>query len=74
MENPYETDKLLGEYLHFHYGNENEVMPWSFGPKNGLNFAIRSVTELLDHAFIKKVSKKKVLWMLVVQLAVPLLN
>ena len=31
MENPYETDKLLGEYLHFHYGNENEVMAhWFF--------------------------------------------
>ena len=57
MENPYETDRLLGEYLHFHYGNENEVMPWSFGPKNGLNFAIRSVSELLDHASLN-VSQK----------------
>ena len=62
MENPYETDKLLGEYLHFHYGNENEVMPWSFGPKNGLNFAIRSVSELLDNASLN-VSKKQVPWM-----------
>ena len=32
-------------------------MPWSFGPKNGLNFAIRSVSELLDHASLN-VSQK----------------
>ena len=50
--NIYETPKLLGEYLLFHYGKDEEVLPWSFGPKDALGFAIRSVTELLDGTII----------------------
>lgn len=48
--NPYETPKLLAEYLLFHYGTEDEILPWGFGPKDALNFAVRSVTQLLDAA------------------------
>jgi putative 4-mercaptohistidine N1-methyltranferase len=46
--NLYETPKLLAEYLLFHYGSDEEVLPWTFGPKDALRFAVRSVTRLLD--------------------------
>jgi len=44
----YESPRLLAEYLLFHYGAAEEVLPWDFGPKEALGFAVRSVTELLD--------------------------
>ena len=50
--NIYETPKLLGEYLLFHYGKDEEVLPWSFGPKDALGFAVRTVTELLDRDIV----------------------
>ncbi len=50
--NIYETPKLLAEYLLFHYGKDEEVLPWSFGPKTALGFATRSVTELLDRSIV----------------------
>ncbi len=46
--NLYETPKLLAKYLLFHYGADEEVLPWTFGPKEALGFAVRSVTKLLD--------------------------
>ncbi len=50
--NIYETERLLDEYLLFHYGADDEVLPWTFGPKDALGFAKRSVNELLDPAII----------------------
>ncbi|MCE9519091.1 MAG: putative 4-mercaptohistidine N1-methyltransferase [Verrucomicrobia bacterium] len=50
--NIYETKRLLDEYLLFHYGADDEVLPWTFGPKDALKFAQRSVNELLDPAII----------------------
>ena len=46
--NIYETPKLLAEYLLFHYGADEEVLPWGFGPRDALGFAQRSVSELLN--------------------------
>ncbi len=46
--NIYETRRLLDEYLLFHYGAPHEVLPWAQGPREALNFAVRSVTELAD--------------------------
>ena len=46
--NPYETEKLLNEYLLFHYGAPEEVLPWDIGPREGLDYAVRCVTECLD--------------------------
>ncbi len=43
--NPYETPRLVAEYLLFHYGSSEEVLPWRFGPREALDFAVRSVTE-----------------------------
>ena len=48
--NPYESDRLLGEYLLFHYGRPEEVLPYSFGPVGGLDFAVRAVTECIAPA------------------------
>lgn len=50
MANPYESQRLLEEYLCFHYASDEEVLPWAFGPQAALGFARRTVTELLDVA------------------------
>ena len=50
MANPYESDRLLGEYLLFHYGRPEEVMPFPFGPAGALDFAVRAVTECIAPA------------------------
>lgn len=43
--NPYETRKLVDEYLLFHYGADDEILSWESGPRNALGFPVRSVTE-----------------------------
>ena len=48
MANPYESEKLLGEYLLFHYGRPEEILPYPFGPKDALDFAVRVVSECVD--------------------------
>ena len=45
-ENPYESEKLLGEYLLFHYGKKEEVLPWKEGPEYALGFPQRTVESL----------------------------
>ena len=47
--NPYETDKLLREYLLFHYGSAEEVMPWPDGPRAALEYPQRCVRECVNH-------------------------
>ena len=46
--NPYESERLLAEYLQFHYGEPSEVLPYAFGPAAALDFAVRVVTECVD--------------------------
>ncbi len=48
MSNIYETQRLVEEYLLFHYGRPDEVMPWEGGPRGATDFAVRSVTEMLE--------------------------
>ncbi len=42
--NPYETERLLAEYLLFHYGTSDEILPASAPPgmKDALDFAVRT--------------------------------
>lgn len=47
-ENLYETDRLVREYLLFHYGDPGEILPWPDGPRGALGFAVRCVDDLLD--------------------------
>jgi putative 4-mercaptohistidine N1-methyltranferase len=48
--NPYETDKLLNEYLLFHYGKPTEVLPHAFGPVDSLDYPVRCVSECIASA------------------------
>lgn len=43
MSDVYETDRYVGEYLLFHYGQEEEIFPWKVGPKEALGFPVRTV-------------------------------
>ena len=47
-DNPYESDRLLGEYLLFHYGKRDEILPFAYGPAEALDFAVRAVNECID--------------------------
>jgi len=49
MPNPYETSQLLNEYLLFHYGKPEEILPYDFGPKGALDFPARCVSEGFAH-------------------------
>ncbi len=44
----YESQDLLSQYLLFHYGDESDILPYAFGPRDALNFPARCVWELLD--------------------------
>jgi len=48
--NIYETDRLVREYLLFHYGTAEQILPWPDGPSDALGFAERCVSVLLDAA------------------------
>ena len=43
--NVYETEKLLAEYLLFHYGTADEILPYPFGPRAALDYPARCVSE-----------------------------
>jgi putative 4-mercaptohistidine N1-methyltranferase len=43
--NIYESQRLLDEYLLFHYGAAEEVMPHAAGPVEALSFPVRTVIE-----------------------------
>ena len=46
--NFYETDRAVSEYLLFHYGHTDEILPYEFGPLNSLNYPERCVTSCVD--------------------------
>lgn len=50
MANLYETDLLLSQYLLFHYGRPEEILPHRVGPAESLDFAVRVVHECLPAA------------------------
>ena len=43
----YETDRALAEYLLFHYGTAEQILPYGFGPGAALDFPVRCVAECL---------------------------
>ncbi len=53
-DNIYESDRLVREYLLFHYGAPDLVLPWRSGPREALGFAVRCVRELLDGTSIRR--------------------
>jgi putative 4-mercaptohistidine N1-methyltranferase len=46
--NTYESDKLLNEYLLFHYGSESEICPPSRDTAGALFFPVRCVKDCVD--------------------------
>ena len=50
--NIYETDKLLAEYLLFHYGTPEEVLPQAGGPREALGYPARCVSECVAAALV----------------------
>jgi putative 4-mercaptohistidine N1-methyltranferase len=48
--NPYESPKLLAEYLLLHYGGTTDVLGGMPGPEGAIGFPSRLVRELLDPA------------------------
>ncbi len=59
MQPSYESKKLLEEYLLLHYGNEEHILPYSFGPKDALGFPLRAVSETFK--FDSLVDKRRAL-------------
>lgn len=50
----YTSDRGLSEYLLFHYGKPEEILPWPGGPRDALDYPVRSVRELLDPERLQK--------------------
>lgn len=48
----YESDRLVREYLLFHYGEPEEILPWKHGPREALGFAVRCVRDLLNSSSV----------------------
>ena len=48
-ENKYETEKLIGEYLIFHFGKSDELLLYGFGPTESLDFPKRCALECIKH-------------------------
>jgi putative 4-mercaptohistidine N1-methyltranferase len=46
----YETERALSEYLLFHYGSAEQILPWAFGPVSALDYPARCVSECLELA------------------------
>jgi len=57
--NPYENDRVLGEYLLFHYGSAEETLGSFPGPSEAVGFAFRLVEELLDPALLQQQTEGK---------------
>lgn len=47
--NPYESDRYLAEYLLFHFGKPEEILPWGFGPSSALGFPERTAAAVARH-------------------------
>ena len=43
MSEVYESERYVGEYLLFHYGSAEEILPWPGGPREALDFPVRTV-------------------------------
>jgi putative 4-mercaptohistidine N1-methyltranferase len=46
----YESSRAVSEYLLFHYGDDRDMMPYSFGPKDALGFTQRLADLGKDHS------------------------
>ena len=57
QENVYETEKLLREYLIFHFGKPDELLPYGFGPTESLDFPKRCALECIKYTEVSRYVK-----------------
>lgn len=57
----YESEQMLNDYLLFHYGSLEEVLPWESGPKEALHFMPRVVESCLHKARLEGLSSTRAL-------------
>lgn len=48
ISNFYESDRAVSEYLLFHYGTAEEIMPYPAGPRDALFYPVRCVENCLE--------------------------
>lgn len=53
----YENERVLFQYLHFHYGNKEDQMPFDLNLQNALDFPVRCVSECLDVKALPRFSR-----------------
>jgi putative 4-mercaptohistidine N1-methyltranferase len=53
----YETDKAVAEYLLFHYGSSEEILPYPNGPVSALHYPVRCVIECFDSGLLTSGSR-----------------
>jgi len=57
----YESRRAVDEYLLFHYGKEEDLLPLRQGPRDALNFTERSVKICRDHVYLDRHSPSRAL-------------
>ena len=48
----YETEKAVAEYLLFHYGSAEEILPYPSGPVSALHYPVRCVSDCFDEELL----------------------
>lgn len=57
----YESRRAVDEYLLFHYGKEEDLLPLGLGPKDALKFTERSVNICRDHVLLDRQAPSRAL-------------
>lgn len=51
--NVYETDKVVNQYMAFHYATEDKYFKYDFGPKDHLEFPSRCAKLCIEHMTVR---------------------
>ena len=57
MQNIYESDKSVEEYLLFSFGEQEDILPYNFGPEGALHFHQRCVRFAIEKCNLSKGSR-----------------
>lgn len=60
-DNVYESQRSLSEYLLFHFGTADELLQWSFGPRDSLTFPVDLATRGLEFCTRRGFTPKRAL-------------
>ena len=53
LSNVYETDRIVNQYMAFHYAEEEKYFRYDFGPKEHLGFPIRCARLCIEHVTVR---------------------